>query len=311
MLWFGLGLVAVAAVPAVDPALPRYQPQPVAVPRGAGFVTADGAVAVIGYNDMEEMLGALGAKFSSLHPGIRFAFTLKGTRTAPPALAKGESAFAPMGAEFSPQQLADYRAVTGGEPRMFRVAHCSLAPAALSGPLAIIVHRDSPLTSLTLAEVAKIFSGRQPRGLHTYGLAPELALGLFMRERTLGGGDFGAGFQEFPQSRDVVEAVAQDPKAIGFTAAMRAVPGVKVLALAPGPGLPPVELNEENLRAGRYPLDRFLLIYTRQPLEPVAREFLRLVLSREGQEIIARGSLGYLPLNATEAAAERANLNEI
>ena len=308
MLWFGLGLVAAAAVPAVDPALPRYEPQPVAVPRGAGYVTADGAVAVIGYNDMEEMLGALGAKFSSLHPGIRFAFTLKGTRTAPPALAKGESAFAPMGAEFSPQQLADYRAVTGGEPRMFRVAHCSLDPKALSGPLAIIVHRDSPLAALTLAEVADIFSGRATRGLHPCGLAPETALGLFMRQRTLAGGGFGTGFKGFPQSRDVVQAVAADPQAIGFAGAMRAMPGVKILALAPGPELPPVALTDETIRSGRYPLDRFLLIYTRQPVEPVVGEFLRFVLSREGQEVIARGTLGYLPLNAAELAAEHAKL---
>ena len=308
MLWFGLGLVAAAAVPAVDPALPRYEPQPVAVPRGAGYVTADGAVAVIGYNDMGEMLGGLGAKFSSLHPGIRFAFTLKGTRTAPPALARGESALAPMGAEFSPGQLADYVAVTGREPLMFRIAHCSLDPAALSGPLAIIVHQDNPLASLTLAEVAEIFTGRSKRGLHPCGLAPETALGLFMRQHALAGGGFSPEFRGFSQSREVVRAVAADPQAIGFTAGMRVMPGVKALALAPVAGAAPVALTEGNLRAGRYPLDRFLLIYARDRPEPFVREFLRFILSREGQEIIARGSLGYLPLNAAELAAERAKL---
>jgi phosphate transport system substrate-binding protein len=292
----------------VDPALPAYEPRPVNVPRGSGYFTPDGAVAVVGYNDMEQMLDTLGTRFAALHPGIRFALTLKGTKTAPPALARGESAFAPMGAEFSPQQLADYRTVTGGDPMMFRVAHCSLDPVALSGPLAVIVHRDSPLASLTLAEVADIFSGRAPRGLHLYGLNPETALGLFMRGRTLEGGGFGAGFKGFPQSRDVVQAVAADPLAIGFTAAMRAMPGVKILGLAPTAGAPPVPLTDETIQTGHYPLDRFLLIYARQPLEPVAREYLRFVLSREGQEVIARGTLGYLPLNAAEIAAERAKL---
>lgn len=293
----------------VDSGLPAYKPHSVTVPAGARYVTADGAVAVLGYNDMEQMLEALGARFSELHPGIRFALTLKGTRTAPPALARGESAFAPMGAEFSPQQLADYRAATGGEPRMFRVAHCSLDAAALSGPLAIIVHRDNPLVSLTLAEVADIFSGRATRGLHLFGLNPETALGLFMRQRTLTGGGFGEGFRGFPQSRDVAQAVAADPQAIGFTAAMRAMPGVKILTLATEAGSPPVPLTDESIRNGRYPLDRFLLIYTRQPLEPFVREYLRYVLSKEGQEVIARGTLGYLPLNATELAAERAKLD--
>lgn len=291
------------------PAPAAYEPRPVTVPPGARYVTADGAIAVVGYNDMEEMLDTLGLRFSALHPGVRFALNLKGTRTAPPALARGESAFAPMGAEFSPGQLADYVAATGHEPLMFRIAHCSLDPAALSGPLGIIVHQDNPLAALTMAEVADIFSGRATRGLNLCGLAPDTALGLFLRQRVLAGGDFAPGFTGSRQSRDVVRAVAADPQAIGFAAAMRAMPGVKVLALAPGPGLPPVMLTEENLQAGVYPLDRFLLIYARQPLEPLVREYLRFVLSPEGQGVIARGSLGYLPLNDAELAVERAKLD--
>ena len=46
-----------------------------------------------------------------------------------------------------------------------------------------------------------------------------------------------------------------------------------------------------------------------QSPEPVVREYLRFILSREGQEAIARGTLGYLPLNAAELAAERAKLD--
>jgi phosphate transport system substrate-binding protein len=286
----------------------EYHPRPVELPHAASYITADGALAVIGYNDMEEMLETLGTRFTALHPGVRFALTLRGTRTAPAALARGESAFAPMGAEFSPNQLAEYRATTGGEPRCFRVAHCSLDSRALSGPLAIIVHRDNPLASLTLTEVAEIFSGRATQGLHPCGLGPETALGLFMRQQTMAGGGFPAGFKAFPQSRDVVQAVAADPEAIGFTAAMRAMPGVKILALAPSAGSPGVALTDETIRSGRYPLDRFLLIYTRQPLEPVVREYLSFILSKEGQEVIARGTLGYLPLNAAEIAAERTKL---
>ena len=296
------------AAPAADRTLPHDEPREMAVPPGASYLNSDGSIAVIGYNDMEQMMVALGEKFAVLHAGIRFAFTLKGTRTAPPALARGLSAFAPMGAEFSPQELASYRAVTGGEPLMVRVAHCSLDPAALSGPLAIIVHRDNPLASLTMAQVADIFSGRASRIMHLYGLAPDTALGLFLRDRVLAGSDFPADFKGFRQSRDVVEAVASDPRAIGFTAAVRVLPGVKMLALAPGPGAPPVALTEENLGAGRYPLDRFLLIYARQPLAPVVREFLRYVLSREGQAVIAGGTLGYLPLNAGESSNELAKL---
>ncbi len=301
-------MVASARV-AADPGLPAYAPQPVAVPPDAAYLTRDGAVAIIGYNDMAGMLAALDARFCAAHPGLRFALTLKGTRTAPPALARGAAAFAPMGAEFSPAQLDAYRAVTGGgEPVAFRIAHASLSHRALSGPLAIIVHQSNPLTALTLAQVAEIFSGRADRGLHPCGLRPELALGIFFRERTGPGENFGGNFRGFAQSAEVVSAVAADPLAIGFAAVNRVTPGVKVLAIARGDHGVPVALTEENVRAGRYPLDRFLLIYARQPLDALVREYLRFVLSREGQETVAADALGYLPLNAAEAAVERKKL---
>lgn len=315
-----LGLLPSGTGAAVDPALPAYEAHPVAVPRTASYVSHDGAISIVGYNDMQGILTALDARFVNAHPGFKFSLTLKGTRTAPPALARGESAFAPMGAEFSAEELAQYRAVTGGEPRMFRVAHCSLSNQALSGPLAIIVHRDNPLTALTLPQVRRIFEGTArwrdlglsgawaEREIHPRGLRPELALGLFLRARIASAAKFGPGFQGYAQSAEVVRAVAEDPLAIGFAAVNRVTPGVKVLAVAPDEQTRPIALTEENIRAGRYPLDRFLLIYARQPLDPFVREYLRLVLSREGQEAIAAEALGYLPLNAEEAAAERAKL---
>jgi phosphate transport system substrate-binding protein len=307
--FFPLGeAVAASARITADPGYPVYAPQAVEFPRGASYLTPDGSIAIVGYNDMQGMMEALNARFSALHPGFTFALTLKGTKTAPPALARGESAFAPMGAEFTPDQLTDYLAIAGRPPLVFRVAHDSVGDKALSGPLAIIVHKDNPLASLTLAEVADIFSGRATRGLHPAGLNAELALGIFLRERTGLGAAFGPGFKGFKQSAEVVAWVAGDPLAIGFAAVNRVKPGVKVLAIAPDKRTAPVALTAENVRAGRYPLDRFLLIYARPPLDPFVREYLRFVLSREGQEIIAADALGYLPLNAGEIAAEWAKL---
>ncbi len=293
---------------AADPALPHHEPQRVEFPREAPYITPDGAIAIVGYNDMRGIIEALNARFIADHPGFKFALTLKGTRTAPPALARGESAFAPMGAEFSAKELTAYHAVTGGEPRLFRVAHCSLSDKALSGPLAIIVHRNNPLAALTLAQVTEIFSGRATRGLHLCGLKSETALGIYLRRRLKLGERFGAGFKGFAQSAEVVKCVSADPLAIGFTAVNRVTPGVKVLAIAASDHDAPVALTEESVRAGRYPLDRFLLIYARPPLDPFVREYLHFVLSREGQEIIAADALGYLPLNAAEAELERKKL---
>ena len=302
-------LIAPGRAAPVDAALPCYEARAVAAPKDARYVTPNGDIAIVGYNDMKEMLTALGARFGELHPGFRFAWDLPGTKAAPAALAAGTSAFAPMGALMTPPQLADYERITHAPPLVFRIAHASLSAKALSGPLAIFVHRDNPLAALTLDELAAIFSrADSARGLRPCGVEAAAALGLFFRERVLGGKDFSAAFAGLPQSAEVVGRVGEDVRAIGFAAACRATPAVKMLALAERAGDAPVAVTDEDLVAGRYPLDRHLLICARAPLEPWLREWLRFVLSRDGQQIIAAGTLGYLPLNARDAAGELAKL---
>ncbi len=101
--------VAGSYAASVDPALPRYEPRGVEIPASARYVGADGAIVVVGYNDMRDLLEALVPLFAAAHPDIRIRLDLPGTRFAPAALARGESVFAPMGAEFTPTQLAEYR----------------------------------------------------------------------------------------------------------------------------------------------------------------------------------------------------------
>jgi phosphate transport system substrate-binding protein len=314
--------VAGSYAASVDPALPRYEPRRFEMPASASYVGADGAIVVVGYNDMRDILEALVPLFAAAHPDIRIRLELPGTRFAAAALARGESVFAPMGAEFTPTQLAEYRATVGADPLEFRVAHASLDPRALSGPLAVFVHRDNPLASVTVDQLRGIYTGETSRwgalgldgawaerAVHSYGVERGTPLALSFQRNAMEGAAFGERMTGFPQSSDVVQKVASDPAAIGFAAAMRAVPGVRVVPIAPRGGGAAVVLTEANLMAGRYPLDRFLLVYARTPLSPMAREFLRLILSREGQAAIAASPQRYLPLSAREAALERAKLD--
>jgi len=304
----------------VDPALPAYQPQPVELPREAGYIAPDGAIVVVGYNDMREMLHAMASTFSAAHPYVRFRFDLPGTRFAPAALARGLSAFAPMGARFTPSQLEEYRSIAGSEPLAVRIAHASLDPRALSGPLAVFVHRDNPIQSLTLAQVAKVFAGEvkhwRDLGLHewgdrsvnAYGMQPGTALAFELQQAVMPGRPFGARVVGVPQSAELVDKIAADSSAIGFAAAMRARPEVRALAIAAHERAEPVAPTCESIVAGRYPLDRHLLIYLPRPITPLAREFVRYVLSREGQQAVAASPQRYLPLSAPDAAAELAKL---
>ncbi len=316
-----LGAGAHAA--SVDPTLSHYVPSPVELPRSAPYLSSEGEVRVVGYNDMRDMLEPIAALFTASHPQIRFKLDLPGTRFAPDALAKGQSAFAPMGAEFTPPQLAGYRALQPNDPLAIRVAHASLDSKALSGPLAVFVNAGNPIASLTLEQVARAFSGKArtwgelglegewaKRPLKIHGLAKGTALSYAFAASAMGEREIDAATTGWPQSADVVREVARDPAAIGFGGAVRPAQGARAVAIVARAGEAPVALTEENIVAERYPLDRFLLVYVARPITPIAREFLRLMLSREGQELVAAAPQRYLPLSASQAAAELAKLDE-
>jgi phosphate transport system substrate-binding protein len=323
---------AVAASPTEDwSQMEIYWPSAVTVPRDAPYLAVDGRIRIVGYNDMLEMLTALDAIFTASHPGVAFDLELKGTRTAPAALIDGTSAFAPMGAEFAPSDLAQFRMNWRRDPVAIRIAHDSLNPEALSAPLGIFVNASNPLTKITMPQLARIFGLGgdgdgdgvhhwselgiggvwRDREIHTVGLAPETALGRFFRRRLLADDGFGRHFTGFAQSSDVVRRIGSDPQALGFAALNRATDATRPLALAAAASAHASTASPAGLRAGRYPLDRYLYIYVRPDADPFVREYLRLVLSRDGQRAIATGRLGYIPLSAAELRQERQKLDSL
>ena len=111
---------------------------------------------------------------------------------------------------------------------------------------------------------------------------------------------------------DVVSAVSTDPNAIGVTALNRVTDAVKVVPISDGDLRPPMTGTVAEISSGKYPLDRDLYFYVRvvsgKPLDPFVAEYLRIMLSPKGQEIIRDEAHGYIPLNPLEATEELANL---
>jgi len=297
-------------------------------PRQAYF-TSNGAIRIVGYNDMRWMLEALDRRFSAMHPGIHFDLVLKGTRTAPAALAAGTSLFAPMGAEFTDQALRLYHQRVGSDPLKFRVAHAALDPRARSSPLAIYVNPANPLTAITMRQLRGILAAPQrlvegaQLGLggawahwriQPCGLAADTALGVFMSRHHLGGAGYAERYRGFRESAQVLQHVAADPAALCFADLNQANDSVRVLGIRADAdkGRWISTGSREEIVSGRYPLDRFLYIYTRGPKahgnDPLACEYLRTLLSAAGQRIIATAAPGYLPLSREERAAERHRL---
>ena len=134
----------------------------------------------------------------------------------------------------------------------------------------------------------------------------------YFKQKGLCKGDFKATVNEQPGSASVVQSVATSLNSIGYSGIGYRTSGVKALPIAKKSGRSFVEATPENAIAGRYPLARFLYVYVNKhpnkPLAPLEREFIRLVLSKVGQQVVIKD--GYIPLPAAVAAREVARLEK-
>lgn len=315
----------------VDPALPAYQPQPVSIPAGARYVKPDGAIRIHGAEHAAVMVQGFNELFQQTHPGMKFAAQLKGTTTAMPALTHGVTLCAPMGREANGVELVPYTKIVGQAPLEIRVAHDSNTPGKFATNLAIYVNRANPLAHLTLEQIARIFARGHPAGgitawsqlgmtgewaklpIHPYATPEPSGFGDYMQKHVLGGRQLTLAANQFGNTEELIKRVTEDVNGICLAAIGVANPGVKQVAVAVDPAGPFFLGTEEEIVAGRYPLSRHLYFYVRrvpgQPVDPVVREYFRLIFSQEGQRIIAAEESGYIPLTAAQAAAELAKLD--
>jgi len=274
-----------------------------------------GNLSSIGSDTLNNLMTYWAEGFKKKYPNVNIQIEGKGSSTAPPALIAGTAQLAPMSREMKGKEIEDFEKKYGYKPTKIGVALDSLA---------VFVNKDNPLKALSLDEVDAIFSKNHKRGLAdiaTWGQAgvtgPLAAkpISLFGRnsasgtygyfkEHALNKGDFKSTVKEQPGSASVVEGVAKDVSAIGYSGIGYATSGVKALALSDKKGDTVYEANYANVLSGKYPLSRMLYIYVAkkpgEPLPKVVEEFLKYALSKEGQQVVVKD--GYDPLPAAAAA---------
>jgi len=325
----------------VDPALANYHPQPVPVPAHRGYVMPDGSIRIVGFDDMNGMVARWDTLFEKDHPGIRFTPILKGNGTAIPAITYDMTLFAPEGGGATLLELLPYEKIYGSKKDpvaalIIRVAHGSPTSDAKMSPLAIIVNNSNPIASITTEQAASIFStgagtgdttswsqlglggalaGKpiHPTGLYwdAYQRPEDEYMGEYMMYRHFGpfpGHVFSSNYEQYYKYSDVVRKVAGDPLAIGIVAINKVTSDVKVVPLPALDGNGLTTGSAADLIADRYPYARDLYFYIRRepgtPLDPLVAEYVKLVLSKQGQEAVAADNKGYLPLNGHDVQLE-------
>ena len=296
-----LSLATAAAAVELDPKLEDYRP----------VSGVSGNMKSIGSDTLNNLMTLWAEGFKAQYPNVKIEIEGKGSSTAPPALIAGTAQFGPMSRPMKPSEADEFEKKFGYKPTPVSVAVDALA---------IFVHKDNPIQCLTLQQVDAVFSKTRKGGLDKdiaswgdLGLTGEWAakpISLYGRNSASGTygyfkdealfkGDYKDGVKEQPGSSAVVQGVATDKFAIGYSGIGYKTADVRAVPLAKRAGQC-VEATPEQAYAGKYPLARLLYVYTNkdpnQPLDPLRAEFVKYVLSMQGQQAVIKD--GYFPITA-------------
>jgi len=287
----------------VDPALPAYQP--------TGGVS--GSVKSVGSDTMNNLMALWAEGFRRMYPNVNVEIEGKGSSTAPPALIAGTSTFGPMSRAMKAKEQDDFKAKFGYE--------CIQLPTSID-MLAFYVHKDNPIAEqgLSFEQLDAVFSKTRKRGQADITRWGQLGLGGawanapislygrnaasgtygYVKEHVLGKGDYKASVKEQPGSSSVVNGVANDKYGIGYSGIGYKTADVKAVPLAQESGDDFVPAEPKYAYTGEYPLARPLLLSVNyrpgQDLDPLRREFIKFIFSKEGQAIVIKD--GYYPITA-------------
>ncbi|MEX0915669.1 MAG: phosphate ABC transporter substrate-binding protein PstS family protein [Wenzhouxiangellaceae bacterium] len=296
----------------VDPDLPEYEP----------VSGVSGNLSSIGSDTLNNLMTLWAEEFAGFYPNVKIQIQGAGSSTAPPAITEGTANFGPMSRMMRSSEVQAFEDRHGYPPTPVGTAIDALA---------VMVNKDNPMECISIPEVDAIFSvGRRcgaPNDIDRWG-----ELGLegawanrdfslysrnavsgtygFFKDNALCGGDFKPGINEQPGSASVVQGVTESLNGIGYSGIGYMTSGIKALELSRKPGGECIAPDSETAASGEYPLARLLYVYVNkkpnQPLAPLEREFFRLVLSKQGQEVVVRD--GYIPLPAPLAERIRNEL---
>lgn len=292
---------------AVDKDLPSYQ-------KVSGI---SGNISSVGSDTLANMMTFWAEEFKRTYPNVNVQIQAAGSSTAPPALTEATSNLGPMSRKMKSREIEAFEKRYGYKPTPVRVAIDALA---------VFVHKDNPIKGLRIDQVDAIFSNNRKCGLaddidrwgdlgltgewsgkdiQLYGRNSVSGTYGYFKNKALCKGDFKNSVNEQPGSASVVQSVSASLNGIGYSGIGYKTSGVRALPLAKK-GNEFIEATMENALSNTYPLSRYLYVYVNKhpnkPLAPMEAEFLKMVLSKEGQKIVEKD--GYIPLSQSVVEKE-------
>lgn len=290
---------SVQATPKVDAGIPSYK-------KASGV---SGNLSSVGSDTLANLMTLWAEEYKRAYPNVNIQIQAAGSSTAPPALTEGTSNVGPMSRKMKAKELEAFEKKYGYKP--------TAIPVAIDA-LAVFVNKDNPVKGLSITQVDGIFSSTHKckgstdiakwsdagvtgklgsMDVQLYGRNSVSGTYGYFKKHALCKGDYKATVNEQPGSASVVQSVATSINAIGYSGIGYKTTGVRAVPLSKT-GTDYVEAIPANAVNGTYPLARFLYIYVNKapnkPLPPLEREFIKMVLSKQGQEVVIKD--GYIPL---------------
>jgi len=297
----------------VDESLPSYQ-------KTSGV---SGNLSSVGSDTLANLMTLWAESFKKTYPNVNVQIQAAGSSTAPPALTENTSNLGPMSRLMKDKEVEAFEKKFGYKPTPIAVAIDALA---------VFVHKDNPIEGLTLPQVDAIFSSTRTCGypnnienwgqlgltdswaqreIQLYGRNSVSGTYGYFKDKALCKGDYKNQVNEQPGSASVVQSVSSSVNGIGYSGIGYTTSSVRAVPLARDAGHEFVPATPDNAITGKYPLARFLYIYVNKapgsPLPPLTHEFVKMVLSREGQEVVVKD--GYIPLPAKVAEKEMTKID--
>ncbi len=293
---------------------------------------------------MKQLLTAWERDFQRFQPGIRLQYRMYGTSSAIPALFNGTADIAILGEEIDPGAVRTFERVKGYPPFGVKLFTGSVDVRNIDYAQMFFVHKDNPLQHISLVDLDAIFGEEHRRGapanirtwgqlglkgewadkpIVPYGWAIDDSFGIFLEQYLMDGSHkWNCALHQYvhiyrpdgtiyDHGQQILDALAKDRYGIAVSNIRYAGPDVKPLALGLTDAGPFYPVTKQTLIDETYPLTRLLPAYIDlqpgMPIDPKLKEFLRYLLSREGQAVIVRDGR-YLPLSAHVAEKERKRL---
>ena len=295
----------VYAEPKVDEGLNDY-----AVSSGVS-----GNLSSVGSDTLANLMTLWAEEYKRFYPNVNIQIQAAGSSTAPPALTEGTSNLGPMSRKMKDKEIAAFEEKFGYKP--------TAVPVAIDA-LAVFAHKDNPIAGLSIQQVDAIFSSNRKCGgadtvttwgdlgltgdwarkdIQLFGRNSVSGTYGYFKKKALCKGDFKSSVNEQPGSASVVQSVTQSLNGIGYSGIGYTTTGIRALPLAKKDSTDYVEATPETAISGEYPLARFLYVYINKhpnkELSPLEGEFIKMVLSKIGQEVVVKD--GYIPLPAKVA----------